>query len=109
MVIDIKEDLSKLVTIDKLYIDRIFNKINWCISDYVEKAIAEGDNLVEVDLGFGTLSILIENDNVRYRFKPSPTLEKSLVNTIINEQNELDLVVEKNLVQKLVNIYKEMF
>jgi len=109
MNVDIKNDISKLLSIDKLYVDRLFNKVIWCLSDYTEKAIKSGEKNIDVDFGFGTISINLEEDCLRYRFKPSKELEKVLINTISNDQNELDLVLEKNLVQKLTNLYKDMF
>lgn len=109
MVVDIKTDLSKLTTVDKLYIDRLFSKIVWCVNDYVEQAVLSGEDTIDISLGFGTLTIHIEGDTIKYRFKPSSELESSVINTLINGRNELTVVLEKNLVQKLTNIYKDMF
>lgn len=109
MIGNIKEDLSKLTTIDTLYIGRLFEKINWCISDYVEEASLKGDNLVEVDFGFGKLFICIGEDSVKYSFKPSKELDESVINTIVDGRNSLTLNLEKNLSSKITNIYKDMF
>jgi len=107
MVFNIKEDLSKLTTIDILYLNRIFNKIVWCISDYIEMAIDKGEDQVEVDLGFGVIIININEDNIKYRFKPSKELEESVINTAIDGKNNFTLTLEKTLVQKITNIYKD--
>ena len=109
MTFNIKEDLSKLTTIDVLYINRIFDKIIWCLSDYVETALDNNEDSVEVNFGFGTVFINIEESSIKYRFKPSKQLEDSLINTVVNGNNEFTLVLEKNLVQKITNIYKDMF
>lgn len=107
MVFNIKEDLSKLTTIDILYLNRIFNKIIWCISDYVEMAIEKGEDLVEVNLGFGVITININDDSIKYRFKPSKELDESIINTVIDGKNNFTLTLEKTLVQKITNIYKD--
>ena len=109
MVFNIKDDLSKLTTIDVLYINRLFDKIVWCISDYVEMAIDKGESYVEVDFGFGSVIVNIENDSIRYKFKPSKQLDDSIINTVVDGKNNLTLVLEKTLTQKLTNIYKDMF
>ena len=72
-------------------------------------AIDSGDNFIEVDLGFGKLSISIEENLIKYRFNPSKKLEDSIINVVVNGDNEFTFVLEKNLVQKITNIYKDMF
>ncbi|MBQ6627914.1 MAG: hypothetical protein IJH65_03780 [Methanobrevibacter sp.] len=109
MVFNIKDDLSKLTTIDVLYINRIFDKIIWCLSDYVEEAIDSGEDSVEVNFGFGSIIINIEEDAIKYKFKPSKTLDESIIGTVIDGKNCFTLTLEKNLVQKITNIYKDMF
>ena len=109
MVFNIKEDLSKLTTIDVLYINRIFDKIIWCMSDYVQEAIDSGEDSVEVNFGFGSVIINIEEDSIKYRFKPSKTLDDAIIGTVIDGKNCFTLTLEKNLAQKITNIYKDMF
>lgn len=109
MKVDIKHDLATLTTINELAINRVFDKASWCICDAVEAAILNNENTVEVDIGFGTIILKIEANNVIYKFKPSRSLDKAVINTIINEENELTFNIENNLVNKFESIYKDMF
>ena len=67
------------------------------------------ENTAEVDLGFGILTISFNNNEIKYRFKPSNSLEKSISNTVINERNDLALHIENSLISKLTNVYKSFF
>lgn len=109
MRVDVREDLSKLTTINQLSINRLFDKVAWIASDAVEQAELAGDTNVELDLGFGILEILIEDNCIKYKFKPSKNLEEALIDTIINGKNQLTFTIENTLVGKITNLYKDMF
>ena len=109
MKANMKEDLSLLTTVSDSVFIKLVNKIEWCISDYIEKAILEGENQVDIDLDIGTLSIQFDNDQIKYRFVPSQRLEKVVTNTVVNERNDLVLNAENSLVSKLVHTYKNFF
>lgn len=107
--INIKKELSILTTVDELAISRLFDKVSWCICDAVEQAIKKGSNIASIDLEFGILYVYIMEDSVKYKFVPSPTLDTEVINTIVNEQNQYKLIIEKTLVNKLTKIYKDLF
>lgn len=109
MDVNIKEDLSTLTTINESVFTKLVNKIEWCISDGVEKAIKSGENQVNIDFDLGTLMINFDNEQIRYKFKPSQKLEKVITNTVVNERNDLVLNIEESLVSKLTNTYKNFF
>lgn len=109
MDVNIKEDLSTLTTINESVFTKLVNKIEWCISDGVEKAIKSGENQVNIDFDLGTLMINFDNEQIRYKFKPSQKLEKVVTNTVVNERNDLVLNIEESLVSKLTNTYKNFF
>ena len=109
MDVNIKNDLSTLTTIDESVFTKLTNKVEWCISDGIEKAILSGDKLVNIDLDIGTLIISLEDNAVRYKFKPSQRLEKVVINTVENETNSLVLNIEDSLIAKLTNTYKNFF
>ena len=108
MDIILKKDLSTLTTINETIFSKLENKIEWCINDAVESSILNRDTNTNIDLGFGTLTIVV-GDSIKYKFTPSQSLEKSLTNTIINEGNDLKLNLENSLVSKLQNVYKNFF
>lgn len=109
MDVNIKEDLSTLTTINESVFTKLVNKIEWCISDGVEKAIKSGENQVNIDFDLGTLMINFDNEQIRYKFKPSQKLEKVVTNTVVNERNDLVLNIEESLISKLTNTYKNFF
>lgn len=109
MDVNIKEDLSTLTTINESVFTKLVNKIEWCISDGVEKAIKSGENQVNIDFDLGTLTINFDNEQIRYKFKPSQKLEKVVTNTVVNERNDLVLNIEESLISKLTNTYKNFF
>lgn len=109
MDVNIKNDLSTLTTIDESVFTKLTNKVEWCISDGIEKAILAGDKIVNIDLDIGVLIISLEDNSVRYKFKPSQRLEKIIINTVENETNSLVLNIEESLIAKLTNTYKNFF
>lgn len=109
MDVNIKEDLSTLTTINESVFTKLVNKIEWCISDGIEKAIHNGENQVNVDIDLGTLIISFDNDQIKYKFRPNQRLEKVITNAVVNERNDLVLNIEESLVSKLINTYKNFF
>ena len=108
-MVNIKSDLSTLTTIDESVFTKLIDKVEWCISDGIEKAILSGEDSVTFDLDIGTLLISFSDNVVKYKFKPSAKLEKIIIDTIENENNSLVLNIENSLVAKLVNTYKNFF
>ena len=102
------EDLSTLTTIPVATIDRLVQKIIWCICDNVESAILAEDNHIAIKMGFGTLKIeLRDDDTVAYRFEPNKDLEESVNKTIQDGKSPLVKTAEESLVRMIVNTYKD--
>jgi len=53
--------------------------------------------------------INFDNEQIKYKFKPSQKLEKVVTNTVVNERNDLVLNIEESLISKLTNTYKNFF
>lgn len=109
MEVNIKNDLSTLTTIDESVFTKLTNKVEWCISDGIEKAIKNNEKQVDIDIDIGTLIIKFDDDSIKYKFKPNARLEKIVANTVINEKSNLTLNIEESLVSKLINVYKNFF
>lgn len=105
----ITEDLSILTTIPVATLDRLVNKASLCIADSVEKCIYDKSDKCEIDIGIGTLTISLANDLIKYRFTPNQTLENLIKTTVVDEKNPLENVLEESLVNKIQNIYKDLF
>lgn len=104
-MIDIIEDLSKLTTIPRDRLDKLTNKISFIIGDGLcEKS---DTNIYEFDIGIGTLEI-IDEECIRYRFKPSKDFEKLVFESLVNNKNILQDTFEKTLAQKIMKVYKDI-
>lgn len=67
------------------------------------------DDTAEIDMGFGTLLIHISDGNIKYKFIPSKELDKDVISTVVDEKNPITVVLENNLVNKITNIYKDLW
>ncbi len=102
------EDISTLTTIKSDYLNSLVKKSEWCICSYVEETLLKKENITKIDIGIGYLSILIEDNTIKYKFIPSEKLEDAIRKTIIDDKNPLKLKLEKVLVDKITNVYKEL-
>ena len=64
--------------------------------------------LSEIDLGFGTLLIKLEDDIIKYKFIPSSVLETNIKETVQKKKNPLVAAVDESLVSKIERCYKEL-
>lgn len=101
-------DLSAITTIPMNSLQKLKEKEIYLICNAVEESTLQGKNITEINLGLGTLIILIENGFINYKFTPSSKLEKNLVNTIINKKNPLTNLFEEALADRVVKTYKDM-
>jgi len=106
---NIKKELSTLTTISPSVLSKLFDKEIWCISNAVEQSLAAQDNIAEIDLDIGTLYIQVSEETIRYKFIPSPLLEKTVINTVSSGHNSLIASLETSLVNKITNTYKDFF
>lgn len=109
MDLNLKKDLSTLTTVEEKVFAKLLQKVEWCINDAVESALLNNEDTINIDTGLGTLIIKFDDSNIKYKFIPTKQFEKSLLNTIVNERNDLKLNLESSLVSKLQNVYKSFF
>lgn len=102
------EDLSKLTTIPIRSLDALFNKSEWIICNAVEDAKLQHEGIAKIDVGFGVLLIKIDDENVKYKFIPSTTLEANITKTINSGKNPLLSQIEDKLAAKIENTYKDL-
>lgn len=106
--INLKSDLSTLTTISESVFSRLDEKIEWCIIDAIESALLNNEDVVNINLGIGILTLVITDNSIKYKFKPSNRFEKNIINTIENGRNDLILNIENSLTSKLVDVYKTL-
>jgi len=109
MDIDLKKDLSTITTINEQVLTKFIEKIEWCISDGIEKLILSGEDSIKIDIGIGFLIITLCEEGVKYKFIPSEHLEKVISNTVINEKNLFVCNLEQSVITKFTNVYKNFF
>lgn len=102
------DDISSLSLIKPSILNKLVDISQSCLCDYVDNMSILEDSLVEVDIGIGTLNIFIEEDLIKYQFKPSKKLEKNLVQTVVDGNSPLKYKIEKKLNKKILNTYKEL-
>lgn len=102
------ESLSALTTIPKKHLDKLLNKVYLCIGDAIEEALIENKNMSEIDIGIGTLVVRFDTNNIYYKFIPNQDMTNTIKSTIVNKQNMLTRTVESNLVNRIVNVYKDI-
>ena len=100
------DELSTLTTIPVTSITNLADKSLWCICNCVEESKLGNNDLTEIDIGIGILSILVENNNIQYRFVPSKKLEAAVRDTIVNKKNPLTQAAESALTKRILEAYK---
>lgn len=107
-MIDTITDLSKITTIPNKTLEKLFTKMIYCISDAVYESWEQGNDTLDLNIGIGTLSLKMTEDEVKYKFIPSEELSDAVKNTILNEQNLLEDKLEQSFVDKVTHLYKDL-
>jgi|GEM_PF-3312648 len=103
------EDVSKLTTIPDKSIYKLMDKFVYCISDAIVEDIISLNDITEADIGLGTLYIQHIGNEIKYKFIPNDYFNKVVIDSVTNKLNLLEKSVEKNLVDKITNTYKDLF
>ena len=106
---DVIKDLAILTSLPVISLQKISNKIEDIISHDVQESYYEQEDICSLDIGIGTINILIGSNDLSYKFIPSARLEKSIVNAINSEQDILVDDLESALTEKIINTYKDLF
>ena len=107
-MIVLNEELATLTNISKQLLDKLTTLSVNCICDAVEDDILNSKEVLEVNIGIGTLLIKHSDNEMRYKFVPDAKFEEAVAQTIINDKNQLKVLVEDTLKKRIMNIYKEL-
>lgn len=102
------ELVSKLTTIPEKNLIRLQDIYELVVCDAVEDSLLKGDAIATINLSIGNLDVRFDNNELRFRFKPSAKFEEELIDTIINKRNGLTHEIEKSLVNKITQTYKDL-
>lgn len=102
-------DISALTSVSLKTINKMEYLAELCICDYLnELDMQANDDIVNINVGFGTVSMLIVDDSIQYQFTPSYSLEQKMINAIENKCTPLSDAAETNLENKLLATYKDL-
>lgn len=106
---NILKDVSVMTNIPKPRLDAIADCVEAAIGDVVWEAKQEGEQSVQIDCGFGVLSLLITETEVRCSFKMSGRLSKRIARTMESNTPLAEVQLEKLLSTRIEETYKELF
>lgn len=101
-------DISALTAVSNKTLNKIVDVAELCFCDYINELDITNEDVVNIDIGIGTLSLLLMDDSMQYQFTPSYRLEQQLINTIENKISPLVNSAQSNLEHKLRTTYKEL-
>ena len=105
---NIVKDIEKLTTIPNTSLSNLVELCTFCIVNEMQESMLGNENITKVDIGFGTLLILVENNVVKYKFIPSDDLTKAVNTLVSTKTNPLTVKIENKLVSSITNTYKEL-
>lgn len=106
---DALKDISTITTIPYFSLQNLFNTLTDIISYDVQESLLDKQNICEVDIGIGTLNILVTTDEVKYKFIPAKSLSESVIYAIEHKDSPLVIKAEQSLSRKITNTYKDLF
>lgn len=104
---DLINRVSTISTIDERTLTKLSTIQDWCISDIIREMVDNKENEETIFIGIGTIKITIDDDGVRYKFKPSQELEDNIISTLNGEKSVLEEALVESVKKKLLNIYKD--
>ena len=108
MINNIIVDVSKLTKVPMEIIESMSALEEDCISHCVMESMLKKESLTSVDIGIGTLYILVEDSAVKYKFIPSTMLESKVNETLKTKKSSLIKKGEKSLKTKIEGAYKNL-
>lgn len=101
------QDLSTLTTISTSNIERLISLSSNIITHDILEACNDDKEICNVDIGLGTLSFLISDNELRYKFIPSEEFEKQIIKAIKTGNSPICDIACDKLSSKILNTYKD--
>jgi hypothetical protein len=106
--VNILDDVSRMTTVPYTALTKLSKQYVYCICNAVEETTLAKEPLTYINVGFGTLVIQHQNEQLRYQFIPSKLLSENLAETVTNGKNPLVKELEASLVDRILNTYKDL-
>jgi len=100
--------LSILTTINESHLERLVDLSKLVIVDEIVEQLEQGQEIVKIDIGIGTLLLHYSGESIKFKFTPNAKFEEDIVNACIHKVNLIDDKVESSLKDKIVNTYKDL-
>ena len=101
-------DLSKLTLTPKETLQHYVDLSIDCLSFGAGESLSNGEQTYTADIGLGTISILILEDCVKYKFIPSKQFMDAIETSLKGESPLLERRIEDRLSKKILTAYKEL-
>lgn len=106
--VDLISDISLLTSVPYKTLKNLCDKSNECICHSILENTQAFIGETIIDIGVGQLIVVVNNDEIHYRFKPSSSLENMLVETLSTRKDPLVTQIEQKLVSRILNTYKDL-
>lgn len=103
---NIVTDIAALTTIPAGSLNRLVEKAALCICNDLEEELLKDNNLVSVDIGIGNLQILVDDNDLKFRFIPNKKFEAAVRATAVDKKNPLIEKTEVTLARRITEVYK---
>ncbi len=101
-------DLSATTAVTPKLLNKLSNVAMLCICDYLNDLDMSSEDILNVDIGIGTISFLVVDNTIQYTFQPSKELEENIIDTMENKMSPLTDKIEQNLEKRILATYKEL-
>ena len=105
---DLISDISTLTTLPEKTLRKLGDKGIECICHNVLESLEEDSMETSIDIGVGVVKIIIDEDEIAYRFIPSTKLEDKLISTVTTKSDPLVEKIEDGLTARILNTYKDL-
>lgn len=105
-MLDVVEDVSKLSSIPEKLLNKLVTLEMFSILEGLQEMSILDEHLCEFEIGIGILIISLENNNIKFKFKPSAKFREEIVNTLKNKHNSLEIEFDDSFVEKIKLLYK---
>lgn len=109
-MIDVNQDLSTLTTIPKKTLDKLNDKVMYCICQTIQEDILDGKTVSEFNF-FDLFTLYIKYETpgeIRYKIIPNENLEDNVTKTVKKKLNLFEDVLNTTLAKKFDEIYKNI-
>jgi hypothetical protein len=102
------DDLCCLTTVATYNMTQLRKLSESIIGHAVSEGVLDNEEIVEIDIGIGTLYIKIEDD-IKYKFIPSDKLSSVVKQAVETRTSPLNTEIDETLGKRIMNTYKDLF